>query len=217
MNQGWRAYWEKTNPDKFMISHLPRTEKVRELYFTQASEILKRGNRILDVGCGPAMDYPMWRDAGYRYFGVDFTQQFIDYANEKYGEEANLSLMDAKNLQFKNRRFHLAYSKDLLEHQPPGDWRKIIRELWRVTSKLMIISFFLPPWDNSTKHQKRDDGVWTNTYNKTEVFNHIMRFKNLNWLRINESMFHTPSSTNRKPKSHGWAVWTAMKSFCEED
>ena len=56
--------------------------------FEAFHSILPKG-KILDIGCAYGRDYPMFRDAGYDYVGLDFSSAFLANMQEDF-PEANL-------------------------------------------------------------------------------------------------------------------------------
>lgn len=59
---------------------------------------LRRGEQVLDIGCGPA---PLARDVarvGARYTGVDLSPRMIAHARERHGRHGRMLVADACNL-----------------------------------------------------------------------------------------------------------------------
>lgn len=56
------------------------------------------GERILDVGCGPAPLAPFIDEVGAEYVGVDASARLLDAAREHHGEEGTFLLGDARKL-----------------------------------------------------------------------------------------------------------------------
>jgi SAM-dependent methyltransferase len=70
----------------------------RELAIPTTMELLelKHGECLLDIGCGPATLYPVVRDAGVRYVGVDLSPRMVGLARERIGQRTqNLELRTA--------------------------------------------------------------------------------------------------------------------------
>jgi len=59
------------------------------------------------------------------------------------------------------------YCKDLLEHLEYDRVPDALREMWRVTKKLMMLSFFNVP--DQKKIAWHDSGFWNNTLDAMEL------------------------------------------------
>ncbi len=104
-------------------------------------EAVANGTSVLDVGCATGIDYPLYREAGLRYVGVDFTYKLLLGAL-KHTPDVTVVQGDGKKLPFKNESFDSVYSKDMLVHLPPDAYKKVLEEMWRVTRKVLMIGFF---------------------------------------------------------------------------
>jgi len=104
-------------------------------------EAVANGSSVLDVGCATCIDYPLYREVGLRYVGVDFTYKLLEGAL-KHTPDAPVVQGDGKKLPFKNESFDSVYCKDMLVHLPPDDYIKVLEEMWRVAKKVLMIGFF---------------------------------------------------------------------------
>lgn len=99
-------------------------------------QLLPRGEKMLDVGCGTAMLYEhLPEELRENYVGVDFTPEFIEYCIEKH-PEGDWRIMDARNLIFPDNSFYLVNSTTLLQHIK--GWRKAAGEFVRVSKKYVV-------------------------------------------------------------------------------
>ena len=99
-------------------------------------QLLPKGEKILDVGCGTAMLYEhLPEESKPNYVGVDFTPEFIEFCQEKY-PDGDWRVEDAGNLSFSDNSFYLVNSTTLLQHIP--EWRKAAGELARVSKKYVV-------------------------------------------------------------------------------
>jgi len=104
-------------------------------------EAVATGKSVLDVGCATCIDYPLYQEIGFRYVGVDLTYKLLAGAL-KQTPDVPVVQGDGKNLPFKNASFDSVYCKDMMVHLPPGDYAKVLTEMWRVTKKALLIGFF---------------------------------------------------------------------------
>jgi len=72
------------------------------------NEYLKKGAKILDLGCGAGRTtFPLFK-MGYEIIGVDLSNNLIKLAKEEY-PQINFQLGDASSLNFKNEVFDLVF------------------------------------------------------------------------------------------------------------
>ncbi|OGD45934.1 hypothetical protein A3K79_03540 [Candidatus Bathyarchaeota archaeon RBG_13_46_16b] len=102
-------------------------------------EAVANGDSVLDVGCATCIDYPLYREAGLHYVGVDFTYKLLAGAL-KHTPDVPVVQGDAKKLPFKNESFNSVYVKDVLVHLPLDVYKKVLEEMWRVTKKVLMVA-----------------------------------------------------------------------------
>jgi SAM-dependent methyltransferase len=91
------------------------------------------GLRVLEIGVGLGADYEQWLKAGAIATGIDLSETSLAQARHRCriaGLEADLSLADAENLPFPDRKFDIVYSYGVMHHSP--DTARCLREAWRV-------------------------------------------------------------------------------------
>jgi len=209
----WKNWWEENaDPETFLQEQLPRTENVRTIMYSMMKNILRRRGTVLDVGCGPGVDYEAIRDMGFSWTGIDFTPRFVEYVTRKYEQVARIYLMDAtKRLRFRKQQFNLVYAKDLFEHLPPDKWRKTVLGMWRVTKDYMLLSFFKPPDGEPTDYHivteeenSETYGVYSNHYNKDDWINYIRgSLRGVESISIKESIIYR----KRWDRPKGYSIW----------
>lgn len=104
-------------------------------------DILPKGATVLDVGCGCGLSVRAMLDDGFDGYGIDFAK--IDVLWKELGVEGRCSTASADNLPFKDGRFDLVMSMDLMEHIPEAEVSKVLDEIVRVGKKLTAISVCL--------------------------------------------------------------------------
>lgn len=167
--QQWQAYpidpkyWQNEPNER---NH-PGRRRVFELIKASGSQ------SVLEVACGIGVDYPLYKEAGIQYLGVDVTPKFVEEA-KRNGVPAEVQ--DARNLPYPDNSFDSVYCKDLFIHLPPNVWRIVLAELARVAKKQVII--LDDAWINNTeyspceKYYDAKGGVLTffnNRYGEDEV------------------------------------------------
>lgn len=187
-------WWEVTNPrvvGNFMRGIDPHQQPIR---CRIRDESLKVGNSVLDVGCATCIDYPLFHEAGAYYVGVDFTRRFL-IASSKYALDVPVVQGDARKLPFKNEAFNSVYCKDLLVHLPPKAYEQVLKEMWRVTRKLVMIGFFGHSVDVATdlKYLISEPGthgpVHWSYYPKAEIIRVVSSLPRFNDLKTERTKF----------------------------
>jgi len=72
----------------------------QEVAFLMKELDLKRGMKLLDVGCGPGRHSHLFAKAGITVLGIDISQEFIDIASKAQIPDASFLRLDAKNMHF---------------------------------------------------------------------------------------------------------------------
>lgn len=186
----WEEWWANV-PDDYMLGEVQRIHPIRSLMAEEA----KIGDNVLDVACGQCIGYPFFRIAGLKYVGLDLTRKFIESSRERY-PGIELHEANALNMPFADASFDTVCCKDLIEHLKPEEVQALIREMWRVTKRKMMIAFFLPPWDKPN-YIVIVDGLhgpyYHNQYNKHEIMAIIKDLKDLDevdiqWVRTDAAI-----------------------------
>jgi SAM-dependent methyltransferase len=139
-----RKYWDQHPLFSYELSEPGSAE-----YFAQLDRIKKhdverfsqpywevdrfRGQRVLDVGCGPGWLTVQYARAGAQVTAVDLTQRAVTLTRtflELQGLSAMVDQANAEQLPFSDASFDLVVSSGVLHHTP--DTPRAIRECWRV-------------------------------------------------------------------------------------
>lgn len=136
-------------------------QKEREQRLARAIELLavKKGMKILDLGCGNGELCLRLARMGAEVYGIDYSRdgimlakELIKSAQEKERKRIHLYQMDAGKLSFPNNFFDRVVSLDVFEHIYPEVLQNVINEIVRVMKpkgKLVIETapnlFFLGP------------------------------------------------------------------------
>jgi ubiquinone/menaquinone biosynthesis C-methylase UbiE len=141
---------------------------------------------ILDVGCGPAIDYYAYpkHNINIKYTGVD-SSIYLNERNKKLGIEMIQS--EAHNIPVKDSAYDIAYSRHVLEHQP--DFRANLKELIRIGSKLAVHIFFIKPSEVNGIKYNSEMNLWHNSYNIKDIEQFLLintKVKSFEWHNITE-------------------------------
>lgn len=153
------------------------------LEFIAETNLLKPGDKILEVGCGTGSLVFELSGQGYDVTGMDISRKAIVYGLEKYGD-IKLQVQAAEELQFEDGAFDVVLSFDLLEHIAQVD--RHVSEVFRV---LRPGGYYLLQTPN-----KYSNVVYATIVNKS--------FK---WRRAHPSL-HTSGQLRKRLDKHGFEV-----------
>lgn len=117
------------------------------------SDYIKKGDNVLDLGCGNGRYYNIIKEKGAEYLGVDNSVELIKIAQQKY-PEADFMAMDALKTIFPDFHFDKVVSIAVLHHIPSNQFRlDFMREARRIlkTNGLLILTV----WKFKAKKEKR--------------------------------------------------------------
>jgi SAM-dependent methyltransferase len=96
------------------------------------SSSLKKGDLILDSGCGPGRDAKRFNEAGYNVIGIDLSRKLLAYA-ENYAPKAVFLKRDVRDLAiFPDEIFDGVWAMSSLMHLPKSDFLPALMEHYRV-------------------------------------------------------------------------------------
>jgi SAM-dependent methyltransferase len=110
------------------------------------AELVGEGESVLDVGCGPALNYEVLAALGKAsaYVGIDASESALAVARELY-PAADFRPGDATRLtaQFAPRSFDVVMVRHVLEHLPA--FEAAMAEAIAVSRRMAVFTFFLTP------------------------------------------------------------------------
>lgn len=118
--------------------------QTRRKYSPEIEELkvyIKPGERVLDLGCGTGRLYEIFsaqggsasggKDKNINYTGIDFSENLIRIAKEKYGDRFIVG--DILSLPFIDKNFDSVWSIAALHHIPSDELRKrVLAEVKRI-------------------------------------------------------------------------------------
>lgn len=138
------------NPRRFLRGNRTGIKDPRRNYIYKIVEF-EHNNIYLDVACGPGIDCEGLKDKSLdvNYIGLDLASHFLSYSKNRF-PDAEFVISSAEQIPFRNRSVDFVTCKDLLEHLPKGS-EYALREMLRVSSNKVVISWFIPPRNKPTK------------------------------------------------------------------
>lgn len=170
-----KNYWEHVNPNEFLQTQNEGYHKpVRQMYRSLLAQLEING--MLEVGCGPGVDYvgAQTTRPGIAYTGVDMAQNMVEYCKAKY-PQGRFIQGDIYRLPFTGGQFELVYCKDVLNHL--DDWGAGMDELYRVSSKYVLVNFFYGLGSTTFKGKEQHDGFINHWVDWNEVMTKLASYK----------------------------------------
>ena len=122
---------------------------------TVTQKYLRRGDRVLEGGCGRANKVKAMADAGFDAIGVDFAKETVLRAREVY-EGIDVREGDVRALAFPDAHFDGYWSIGVIEHFWEG-YDEILSEASRVLKPGGFL-FLTAPWFSPFRQAKARDG-----------------------------------------------------------
>ncbi|MEA4857980.1 MAG: class I SAM-dependent methyltransferase [Solidesulfovibrio sp.] len=134
-NETARRYdaWFQTPPGAFAL-----TREIR-LIERLTSDWPRRGQRLLEIGCGTGIFLDVLHGAGFDVTGLDASPAMLEAARRRLGAKADLHLGDAGHLPFDDNAFEFGVLLTVLEFCP--DPALALREAARVTKKALLVGY----------------------------------------------------------------------------
>lgn len=117
-----------------LYPHRDREEAERGVRLFLEEADLRRGERLLDVGCGPGRHLAGFRERGLEAFGLDLSRPLLRRARDVTGGRAPLVQADMRRLPLGSRAFDAvtSYFTSFGYFASPGEDRLVLSELRRV-------------------------------------------------------------------------------------
>lgn len=167
--------WDKQDPEEFLAddaSNPVRLAALKEI--EQAVSRIKKGvPTLLEIGCGPGIDYlnhirPLVTSRRLKYIGFDICAPFIDRMKRLCPETGAAFKTCGFGSLPKKPMYDITYAKAVLEHQPALN--PALRSLLQATKRTCIISWYLAPDEQGAFKWSENDKVHYNRFAKSEVY-----------------------------------------------
>jgi len=139
----------------YNISH---TRKIYDMIFKN----LKKGNKILDIGCANGTAVLGLRDNGYDSYGIDIATSAVEITKKR--NIPNCFQASVCNLPFDDSYFDAIVSTDVLEHLDISEVDEALKSISRVLKGGGLIFLSIATfkernraWDNITKKYGLDN------------------------------------------------------------
>lgn len=99
----------------------------------------RRGQRLLEIGCGPGLFLEGFWEAGFEVSGLDKDPYMIRRCRERLGNRAELHLGQAQHLPFDDNEFDFAVLLTVLEFT--SEPARVLLEAARVAHKGLLVGF----------------------------------------------------------------------------
>lgn len=131
-------------------------------------KLLKPGEWVLDVGCGPGWNFDHFLNHGPSviYRGMDYSERFVRVASERVKPMKIFSKGDVREIPALGSSFDVVILQDVLEHT--NGYEKPLSEALRVARRRVIVTFWRMGEDVRTKTNDDGDDGWGSEYNKQE-------------------------------------------------
>jgi SAM-dependent methyltransferase len=172
-DEGWRTGLEMGKEERGNLQ--------TNLEFLAQADVLRSGDKILEIGCGIGTAVFQLSEQGYDVTGTDISGEAINYGLKKYGG-IRLEVQPAESLSYENNSFDVVLSFDLFEHIAATDVH--LNEVRRV---LRAGGHYLLQTPNR----------YSNAIFET------LRARSLKWRRYHPSL-HSPGQLKRRLAKHGF-------------
>jgi len=172
-DQGWRKELQAGKEERGNLQ--------TNLEFLAQVNMLRPGDRILEIGCGIGTVVHELSNKGHDIIGIDISDEAIEYGRKKYSD-IRLEVQAAETLPYEDESFEIVLSFDLFEHIAAID--KHISEVRRVLRTGGYYLFQTP-----------------NKY--SNIIYEILWTKSLQWRRYHPSL-HSPGQLRRRMARHGF-------------
>ncbi len=125
--------WFQTPSGNFVLK-----QEIRLLEH-MTSDWPRRGQRLLEIGCGTGVFLEVMHRAGFEITGLDAAPAMLEAARARLGQAADLHLGRAEHLPFEDKKFDFCVLLTVLEFcADPG---LVLREAARVARKAILVGF----------------------------------------------------------------------------
>lgn len=120
------------------------TDKLEKYWIKKAFKTTNLTGTILDVPCGTGRMTEMFLKMGYLVHVADISKNMMKYAilrTQQYADNVNFEICDIEELPFAEESFELILTFRLIHHLPSNARRKILKQLYNVSKRWVLLSF----------------------------------------------------------------------------
>lgn len=184
--------WYRNTAESYKAgrSDLSRDEDNRKYFLNQL-----KWKKILDVWCAHGRDIKEFYKNGMDVTGIDLTPEFVNMAKENC-PQAEIQLMDMRELIFENKTFDGIRACASLLHIPKHEVKKTLQGFHRILKRWWLLYIMVKEWIGEE-------------YVRKEIFNNEERFfayrqKNEIEKILEDSHFKIQKSSINSPNNATW-------------
>lgn len=161
-------YFERVD-DEIVYEHINRYKAV--------SSCLKN-EIVLDAACGSGYGSNILSESLSSVYGVDISEEAINYAKQKYGYKDNLQFLQSsvEKLPFNDNFFDKAVSFETIEHVDEKIQKKFLKEIVRVLKDDGIFIISTPDRLNYSEKNNYNNEFHVKEFYAEEFFNFLRSF-----------------------------------------
>jgi ubiquinone/menaquinone biosynthesis C-methylase UbiE len=118
LKQAYKILEENKRTYNEISDEFNQTRRKYSSEFEDLKKYIIQGEKVLDLGCGNGRLYEFFSGRNIDYTGVDFSENLIRIAKEKYGDKFVEG--DILNLPFSEQKFDSVWSIAVLHHHSLG-------------------------------------------------------------------------------------------------
>ncbi|MBU0732094.1 class I SAM-dependent methyltransferase [Patescibacteria group bacterium] len=177
----------KADYDK-IAPHFAQTRAQGWSEYEEFKPYLKKGDEVLDLGCGNGRLVEFLIPLGIKYTGCDNSNQLLKFASEKY-TDTKFVVGDFMHPPFEKEEFDVVMAIASLHHVPSGELRlRALKEIYRILKPggyLLMTNWYLYQKkykkyikNNKGKMDKGDAIIpWKDKYGNTQAERYYHAFK----------------------------------------
>ncbi|CAG0999312.1 putative S-adenosylmethionine-dependent methyltransferase/MSMEI_2290 [Rhodocyclaceae bacterium] len=139
----WTRVWEKEGGPSAQVARIPRKDEYRVM--APYMDVLPRGARVLDGGCGLGDWTLYFTNQGFSVVGLDLSRKTVEQLQARF-PEATFVDGDIRRMDFPDASFDAYFSWGVFEHFEAGT-QDCVREAFRVLKPGGLL-FISVPFDN---------------------------------------------------------------------
>lgn len=138
--------WNEPRITKIVEDEQRRLPTATSNRFALAEMLVRLGDSLLDVGCGPGALWPYLGDHQPRFSwaGADVTPAMLNVAHKLF-PEVYVAAADAGSLPFGDQSFDVVLLRHVLEYLPQWLMEQALQEAMRVARRTVVLDFYVPP------------------------------------------------------------------------
>jgi len=128
----------------FLAKNFSQTRNQNWPEIEELIKYVRKGDKILDLGCGNGRLYKILKNKKIEYTGVDISKKLIEIAKKELSDQESTQpkffVGDALNLLLKNHEFDIIFAIALLHHIPTQRLQlKVLRNCFKILKKNGLI------------------------------------------------------------------------------